>query len=135
MMDFVVLKMMDLARYLRSYATRAGAARRCDFLLFSYCFATALRLLIWVYIWAQEVPGEDPCLTGEYGSYIIAATQQPGDDPRYLAAASTMKHFSMCTYSTLAIHVMIIYDYYISLYIIAYIIACGSKNVSDRQFA
>ena len=51
---------------------------------------------------AQEVPGEDPYLTGEYGSYIISATQQPGDDPRYLAAASTMKHFSMYDFEGIA---------------------------------
>jgi beta-glucosidase-like glycosyl hydrolase len=43
----------------------------------------------------QEVPGEDPYLTGEYGSVIISATQRAGDDERYLSAASTMKHFSM----------------------------------------
>eukprot|EP01049_Picozoa_sp_SAG25_P007023 SAG25_NODE_554_length_6983_cov_2.661970_6_plen_246_part_00 len=51
---------------------------------------------------AQEVPGEDPYLTGEYGSYIISATQQPGDDPRYLAAASTMKHFSLYDFEGIA---------------------------------
>lgn len=44
---------------------------------------------------AQEVPGEDPYLTGEYGSYIIDATQRGGEDPRYLTAAATMKHFAM----------------------------------------
>ena len=44
---------------------------------------------------AQEVPGEEPFLTSEYGTYIIDATQRGGGDTRYLAAASTMKHFSM----------------------------------------
>ena len=51
---------------------------------------------------AQEVPSEDPFLTSEYGSYIISATQQPGDDPRYLAAASTMKHFAMYDFEGIA---------------------------------
>eukprot|EP01052_Picozoa_sp_SAG31_P048463 SAG31_NODE_10151_length_1177_cov_3.679963_1_plen_307_part_00 len=51
---------------------------------------------------AQEVPGEDPYLTGEYGTYIIKATQQPGLDPRYLAAASTMKHFSIYNFEGIA---------------------------------
>ena len=48
---------------------------------------------------AQEVPGECPYLTGEYGVQIVAGTQRgPADgdgpiDPRYLYAAVTMKHF------------------------------------------
>jgi beta-glucosidase-like glycosyl hydrolase len=44
---------------------------------------------------AQEVPGEDPYLTGEVGSYLIKATQEGGADPRYLSIASTMKHSPM----------------------------------------
>eukprot|EP00040_Diaphanoeca_grandis_P037541 m.245586 g.245586 ORF g.245586 m.245586 type:complete len:1015 (+) comp33837_c3_seq28:144-3188(+) len=44
---------------------------------------------------AQEVPGEDPFLTGEYGTYIIRATQESDADPRYMQAASTMKHFQV----------------------------------------
>jgi len=51
---------------------------------------------------AQEVPGEDPYLTGEYGSYVISATQRGGEDPRYLSAASTMKHFSMYDFEGIA---------------------------------
>ena len=41
-------------------------------------------------------------MTGEYGSYIISATQQPGLDLRYLAAASTMKHFSIYNFEGIA---------------------------------
>ena len=44
---------------------------------------------------AQEVPGEDPYLTGEYGSALVDATQRGPEDPRYLLAASTIKHWSM----------------------------------------
>eukprot|EP00936_MAST-01D_sp_MAST-1D-sp1_P002142 g2142.t1 len=45
---------------------------------------------------AQEVPGECPFLTGEYGVQVVLGTQEgpvgrPAD-PRYLLAASTMKH-------------------------------------------
>ena len=43
------------------------------------------------------MPGECPFLTGEYGSYIIRGTQR-GSDPRYLQAASTMKHFQIYDY-------------------------------------
>eukprot|EP01051_Picozoa_sp_SAG22_P007920 SAG22_NODE_576_length_8982_cov_21.167736_3_plen_74_part_00 len=46
---------------------------------------------------AQEVPGEDPYLTGEYGAAIIRATQQGLDSSsRYWQAAGTMKHFQLC---------------------------------------
>jgi len=40
----------------------------------------------------MEVPGEDPYLTGQYG---VAYTQglQNGDDPRYLQAVVTLKHW------------------------------------------
>ena len=41
------------------------------------------------------MPGEDPYLTGEYGSYIVRGTQDGGPDPRYLQAAGTMKHFQV----------------------------------------
>ena len=44
---------------------------------------------------AQEVPGEDPYLTGEYGTYIVRATQTSARDPRYLLAAGTIKHFQV----------------------------------------
>ena len=37
---------------------------------------------------AQEVPGEDPYLTGEVGSYLIKHTQEGGVDPRYLRCSS-----------------------------------------------
>ena len=45
----------------------------------------------------QEVPGECPTLTAEYAVHLISATQRPVDglDDRYMAAASTAKHFSM----------------------------------------
>ena len=33
---------------------------------------------------AQEVPGEDPYLTGEYGVHVIRGTQESEVDPRYL---------------------------------------------------
>lgn len=42
----------------------------------------------------QEVPGEDPFLTTEYAVHIVNGTQY-GDDPNYLQAAATVKHFSM----------------------------------------
>jgi beta-glucosidase-like glycosyl hydrolase len=41
------------------------------------------------------VPGEDPYLTGEVGSYLLKATQEGGTDPRYLSIAGTMKHSPM----------------------------------------
>ena len=44
---------------------------------------------------AQEVPGEDPYLTGEYAAALVDATQRGTEDPRYLLAASTIKHWSM----------------------------------------
>ena len=44
---------------------------------------------------SQEVPGECPYLTGEYGSYIVQGTQQNPIDSRYLSAAVTMKHFQL----------------------------------------
>ena len=63
---------------------------------------------------SQEVPGECPYLTGEYGSYIIRGTQEGeapeaaegdsasgrggGSSGRYLQAASTMKHFQLYDY-------------------------------------
>ena len=47
---------------------------------------------------SQEVPGEDPYLTGEYGSYIIRGTQEGGPDARYMQAAGTMKHFQLYDY-------------------------------------
>ena len=33
---------------------------------------------------AQEVPGEDPYLTGEYGVHVVRGTQESEVDPRYL---------------------------------------------------
>ena len=53
---------------------------------------------------AQEVPGECPYLTGEYGVAVITGTQMgatdglPVIDSRYLLAASTMKHFQIYDY-------------------------------------
>jgi len=43
------------------------------------------------------VPGEDPYLTGEYGTFIVKGTQE-GIDPRYMQAAATMKHFQIYDY-------------------------------------
>lgn len=44
---------------------------------------------------AQEVPGECPYLTGEYGVNVIRGTQESTIDSRYIAAAGTMKHFQL----------------------------------------
>lgn len=44
---------------------------------------------------SQEVPGECPTLTSEYAAAIVAAVQRGPEDPRYLVAAVTIKHFSM----------------------------------------
>jgi len=41
----------------------------------------------------QEVPGEDPFLTGEYVMHWTRGMQE-GDDPRYLKVVSTAKHFA-----------------------------------------
>jgi beta-glucosidase-like glycosyl hydrolase len=41
---------------------------------------------------AQEVPGEDPFLTSEYGVYYVQGMMQ-GDDPRYVLIAASPKHF------------------------------------------
>ncbi len=55
-----------------------------------------LRALINVVIlYRQEVPGEDPFLTGEYAMHYIRGFQE-GPDPRYLKAVSTAKHY--CDY-------------------------------------
>lgn len=51
-----------------------------------------------IYHPSLKVPGEDPYLTGEYGSRIIQGTQRSAIDPRYLQAASTMKHFQVYDY-------------------------------------
>ena len=44
---------------------------------------------------AQEVPGECPFLTAEYGVAIVTSTQTGGGDPSRLSAVVTMKHFQV----------------------------------------
>jgi len=41
----------------------------------------------------QEVPGEDPFLTGEYVMHYSRGMQE-GDDPRYIKVVSTAKHYA-----------------------------------------
>ena len=41
---------------------------------------------------AQEVPGEDPYLTGEYGVAYVSGMMQ-GEDPRYVLTAASPKHY------------------------------------------
>ena len=46
----------------------------------------------------NRVPGECPLLTSEYAVHIVKGIQE-GPDARYLQAAATIKHFTMCAFT------------------------------------